>query len=99
MKTAKEMFEELGYKRVENHPKHENIEEYVFVTQDEPYIQYYQEDATSYIGIRFDLCGKRVWVKGYKKDYKCHVECPLNANEIKAINKQVEELGWNDEQI
>ena len=38
MKTAKEMFEELGYKRVENHPKEEK-DKYTFTTQDNPYIK------------------------------------------------------------
>ena len=96
MKTAKEMFEELGYKRVENHPKEEK-DEYTFTTQDNPYIKYYEEDEIAYEEIVFDLWGKRIWCRAYRKDYKFKVACPINMQELQAINKQVSELGWNNE--
>ena len=95
-KTAKEMFEELGYKKYENHPEQE-IKEPSFTTQDLPYIEYICENDEALISIKFDLWGKNIWYKGYRKDVRMPFPCPINCNEYKAINKQVEELGWNNE--
>lgn len=94
--SARGMFERIGYKRVENHPKEEK-DNYTFTTQDNPYIKYYEEDEKAYEEIVFDLWGKRVWCKAYRKDLGLNVPCPINMKELQAINKQVEELGWNNE--
>ena len=52
-------------------------------------IFYYQEfrtygDDTYDIGIHFNLDDKDIWA-----------EVNINVKELQAINKQVEELGWN----
>ena len=94
--TAKEMFEALGYKCYENHPK-EEIKPNTFTTQDNPYIEYKQENETAIEEIRFDLWGKNVWFIGFRKDLQRQLPCPINMKELEAICKQVVELGWLDE--
>lgn len=57
------------------------------------YITYEQEDDKDYpIVIKFDDVGTFV---AYRKHIKEVVY--LSCEELKAINKQAEELGWNDE--
>ena len=90
------MFEELGYKRYENHPKQE-MQPHTFTTQDNPYIEYINENESAIEIIRFDLWDKNIWFNGYRKDLKHVVPCPVNMKELQAINKQIEELGWNNE--
>lgn len=94
--TAREMFEKLGYSFYENHPKIES-QQNTFTTQDNPYIEYKQENDTAIEEIRFDLWYKNIWFKGYRKDLKRILPCPINIKELEAINKQVEELGWTNE--
>lgn len=90
--NADKMFEELGYKKYEH-----NIEpcgNNEWITQDEPYIEYTQENETAKETITFKTYGKNVWFGGYRKDLKHIVPCPISMQELKAINKKVEELGW-----
>lgn len=82
-KSAKVMFEELGYKQ----EKH----------QDEPYIVYTQENELAQEQIEFRLYSKNVWISGYRKNLKRLLPCPIDMKELQAINKQCEELGWLDE--
>jgi hypothetical protein len=95
--TAREMFEELGYKQIKHNVFDEEPKPNEWITQDEPYILYKQENEQAIEEIEFRFYGKNVWFKGYRKDLKHIVPCPINAKELKAINKQIEELGWNNE--
>lgn len=67
MKTAKEMFKELGYKCILIKKDEENV-------------------------IGFDLDTKSVYKTGVYDD----ISENITLEELKAINKQVEELGWNE---
>ena len=92
--TAKEMFEELGYSQIKHNVFDEEPKENEFITQDEPYISYIQENEQAIEEIEFRFYGKNVWFKGYRKDLKHIVPAPINTKELQAINKQIEELGW-----
>ncbi len=74
MKTAKEMFEELGYEKfgeTTTNIVYKNKEHYYF--------------------IKFNLTYRSIMV------HKPHTTFNLmNIKELQAINKQVEEMGWND---
>lgn len=74
MKTAKEMFEELGRKQT--------ITEYDNYKSDIDYL----DEKTEQTNIFFDLENKQI---GFINIYKISIQ------ELKAINKQVEELKWN----
>lgn len=73
MKSAKEMFEELGYKFFKGFC-------YIEYTKEEP-INRYQRDSYQ---IRFNDNDKQISI--YQN---------IDMQELKAINKQVEELHWN----
>lgn len=73
--TAKEMFEELGYKQTDKFPT---------------YIEYLKKGKTAIIEITFDLEDKRV----IKEDFNTGYSYYIKYDELQAINKQVEELGW-----
>lgn len=83
--NAKEMFEELGYKYVQNNIN--NVIKYK--------IKHFISD-TNYI--MFDLDTKQI---------NCYIlsdspftpssDMAISVKELQAINKQIEELGWNDE--
>ena len=74
MKSAKEMFEKLGYDYFNNGLR---------IT-----CQNYKISECKLIN--FDLKQKKMWLADDSSEI---VE--LSYNEIKAINKQIEELGWN----
>lgn len=86
MKTAKTMFEELGYEeRVNNeaHLVYLKFEYLDFNKSKEYIIEFYKKEReiekfSEYTHI--NLIGSE----------------PLKINELQVINKQVEELGWND---
>ena len=98
MKTADEMFEELGYKKYDNHPEHDfPPEANMFSTQDVRRLYYEQIGAVkngleSMEHIQFDLIRKNVVC--FAKIRGKFVVVPLNMQELQAINKKVEELGW-----
>lgn len=87
--TAKEMFEKLGYRLVE---VFDPINEEVYTNV----IQYEKFDGSFYWRIMFNTSTKLI-----------HTSCELYNKTIdftsiylellQAINKQVEELGWNNE--
>lgn len=84
--TAREKFEELGYK-------------YSYVdgriTNEMPYIEYLEESGNSWERITFPLPMKRVFVSA---SYNGHgYPAPLSLEEIKAIEEQCIELGWDKE--
>lgn len=92
--TAKEMFEALGYKFYDhnflNVPKSENA----MITQDAPYIEYMTESADGEEIIRF-YAQKVISVDAFiHRGGIFRIPAPLNMDELKAITKQCEELGW-----
>lgn len=99
MKTADEMFFELGYEKYDNHPEEDfPPEPNMFTTQDVRRL-YYEEKGTLRIGveglehIEFDLIKKNVvcWARINGR----FTIVPLSIKELQAINKKVEELKWN----
>lgn len=77
---AKEMFEKLGYERVENNV---NYISYKYEFSDGSYI---------YSTIRFYLPQQEI-----EFYYNDDILNSIEVEELQAINKQVEELGWLDE--
>lgn len=76
MKSAKELFEELGYKLIEN---------------DKEEIEYKKELEFNNYFIGFWRYSK----KFFKTD-SCDLAIDITLDELKAINKQIEELNWNE---
>lgn len=86
MKTAREMFEELGYEPYEKgDPKYKKHK-----------IEYHDDNywkKTSFIFCLKDKSVRKIVTD--KTDYTMGTYgVPINSNEFKAINKQLEELGW-----
>ena len=102
--SADEMFEELGYKKFDNHPD-EEIGLNKWTTQDCRVIEYSQKGTINGIFytlfIRFHINGKRVEVGASERPENskqmARYRNPIfNSQELQAINKKVEELGWNE---
>lgn len=103
-KTADEMFEELGYKKYDNHPEEdENSEGNKWTTQDCRIIEYKQSEMIKgelyTLFIRFHITGKRVEIGADKRpeeirSMSLRLNPILNSRELQAINKKVEELEW-----
>ena len=81
--TAKEMFEKLGYQQFIGDKEHYSIGEF---------IQYNNYEHSRWI--RFDFYDKTINCSMYDEPVEA---MDITINELKAINKQVEELGWNNE--
>lgn len=79
MKSAKEMFEELGY--------HENDRPY----RDSPIGYFRRLDYKHYVEILFLLSEKKVVYSSTNGVNDC---VAIQMPELKAIQKQIEELGW-----
>lgn len=79
--TAREMFEELGYKYQENYFD-ENIDEIKYIKAN--------KFASSIV---FKLDSKCFKIFRYNDEYKSGW-CDINM--LQAINQQVKELGWDD---
>ncbi len=103
MKTADEMFEELGYKKYDNHPEEEKTEVNKWTTQDCRIIEYNQSGTirgelyTLYI--RFHIAGEKVEIGANKRPQEIRtmslkINSILNSKELQAINKKCQELGW-----
>lgn len=73
MKSARELFEELGYTKLEQHDDISNYIKYISNDEDFDFITFYCDDKTFCIG-EYVLCNFKL---------------------LQAINKQIEELGWN----
>lgn len=82
--TAKEMFEKLGYECIEDE---DHFIEYIITWDD--------WHGKGVLEIVFDYDIKEIQFLCYIKDKeKERVDITLNIEELQAINKQVEELGW-----
>lgn len=79
MKSAKEMFEELGYEKA-NVINPDGCIDYFVDTN--------EKNSEIYFDKNFKLITKHYLNSG--------VACPITLEELQAINKQVEELHWND---
>lgn len=77
-KTAKEMFEELGY---ELNEEHDNLRQ----------ICYTKENERFEVNLIIDIDQKYI----LKEEY-LYTSIPIYYEELEAINKQIEELGWNN---
>lgn len=86
---AKEMFEELGYKLNESYD--EKLITYI-------HIQHFMGER--HFGITFNLEYKEFhcWHYGYDENGRCQngINLAIKIDLLKAINKQIEELGWNE---
>lgn len=100
---ADKLFKELGYEKFDNHPEGEKEEPNKWTTQDCRVIEYTQQGTIKGVFItlfiRFHIGGKVVEIgaserrEGYRELARCRNPI-LNMQELKAINKKVEELGW-----
>lgn len=97
-KTADELFEKLEYEKYDNHPEQDfPSEPNVFTTQDVRRL-YYEQKGTLKNGmealehIEFDLIKRNVvcWAKINER----FTIVPLGMQELQAINKKCQELGW-----
>lgn len=79
--TAKEMFEKLGYNELIKHKS------YMFYIKPLKEIVEYENDE---IHLEFNFTNKQI-VKTYGDDNSVY---GITIDELQAINKQVEELGW-----
>lgn len=80
--SAKEMFEELGYNEL---IKHKSYMFYIKPLKENPI---YENDEVHF---EFNFDNKTI-TKTYGDDNSVY---EITLEELKAINKQVEELGWN----
>ncbi len=94
--TAKDMFEKIGYKQIKHNVFDEQPKADEWITQDEPYILYRDENEIGVEEIEFRFYSKRVWVHAFDKRINCRIPAPLSYDEILAIKRQYEELGWLD---
>ena len=83
---AKTMFKNLQY-------------EYSYVdgvvTNESPYIECMREYGNNWKLITFDLNSKTVYASSGNNGF--HVPASLNMDDLEAIMKQCEELGWKEE--
>lgn len=95
---ADEMFENLNYKKYDNHPEDDkSAEPNMWTTQDCRIIEYTSKgiiDGKECMErISFDILSERVICEAFVNSKRLGV-VPFNAAEIRAINKKCEELGW-----
>lgn len=77
--SAKKMFEKLGYEYTEDN-----------------YFIFYQENTNKPVQYKIQFCKFEECVELIPQiDGKNHYFTRLNKKLLKAINKQIEELGWN----
>lgn len=96
-KTADEMFEELGYEKYDNHPEEDYPPEpNMWTTQDERLIKYTQKGEVRGQYAREVICfypkAKNVVCSAFIGNKATVV--PLSIQELQAINKKCQELGW-----
>lgn len=101
--TAREMFEALDYE-FEDYHWSDTGSQATLVPQDEPMLIYTQYDETRAVQEQIMF---RQYSKCVDVSLTVHIEetrelhrypAPLNYAELKAIMKQFEELGWNEEE-
>lgn len=100
--NADEMFEELEYKKFDNHPEHDlPPEPNMWSTQDCRVIDYTAEATINghhcLQRISFEMLSKRIICEGFC-DGRVTRAIPFSAEEIQAINKKCQELGWLEEE-
>ena len=80
--TADEMFKEIGYEKIENKSRDK--------------ITYrYKMGKNKYYEIVFDLLLKQIKIQRTDFCFFTHIQyCGILLEDLKAINKKVEELGW-----
>ena len=97
---ADKMFEELGYKKIENHQEKEPPKENEWTTQDNPYIEYLGEIDKNEVHysmfIEFMTDCQKIQLGGCEtgKNYQVFRNPILNLEELQAINQKCKELGW-----
>lgn len=84
-KMADEMFEELGYKKLEDKYNINYIKMYSFINGDRVREQ-----------IRFCKLDKYVHIENFNYNTKIIFGKFLDIKELQAINKKCQELGWLD---
>lgn len=106
MSEADKLFEELGYKKYDNHPEEEKEEPNKWTSQDCRVIEYKQQATIKgmfyILFIRFHIEGKVVEIgaserrEGYRElgRYRNPI---LNMQELKAISLKCKELGFTEE--
>lgn len=103
MSKADKLFEELGYKKIDNHPDEEKENFGKWTTQDCRVIEYIQiatiRGKFYTLFIRFHIEGKRVECGGSEKaenskEFARYRNPIFNAAELQAINEKCKELGW-----
>lgn len=84
-KSAKEMFEELGYELVKD-TKSQNVMNWEII----------YETKTDYAGrkAQFKFFLNSIYAQLYEEDTLIG-GCYIGKQQLQAINKQIEELGWN----
>lgn len=91
MKSAKEMFEELGYEK-KNDENCGYLKAKVIPNRINP-------ERIEFKNISF--INEKILISSYMTDALCmnreYIDVILDIQELQAINKQVEELGWLDE--
>lgn len=83
MKSAKDMFEELGFEQTEN---------------DDIFIEYQRDDGDQHAEITFSLQDKNFRAIYGRYEFGM-TNYYVTSDELKAINQQVKELGWIEEDI
>ena len=77
---AKEMFSELGYS----------------CKEDDDYIEYIKKTENCTFEIAFDYSTECIEFYSYRGNFEKRFDSFIDMEELQAINKQVEELGWNE---
>lgn len=85
--TAKEMFEELGYKLTFWNSNFKEAKEYQFV---------YENDNGRKIEFSKFMFREQIYIR-FDKIFETLDNNSLTLDELKAINQQCKELGWLDE--
>ena len=96
--NAKEMFEELGYE----YSYDDGFIEYI---KGKPIPNRINTNYVKFTKISFNKLEREIFIYDFNKDALCLEYIPkkdtngsfhISIAELKAINKQIEELGWND---
>ena len=100
MSEADKLFEELGYKKYDNHPEEDYpVEPNMWTTQDERVIEYTQKGeikgAWAREIISFYPRSKKIVCSAYIENRATIV--PISMKELKAINLKCKELEFTEE--
>lgn len=91
--SAKEMFEELGYKQQINYDENGKIKN---ITYSKNKTKDFSKIRVEYIFSRTkSFVARRYYVKG--KDTRIYTGISIPFEHYKAINKQIKELNWDNE--